>query len=99
MFAGYSVGRSGASGGDDLSPRRSPGAAQTIVLFLLGMGSLGAAFAVQGSSGVRLPTPHRLRELEDRIAEDMSPVESVTVQGADPSSEPDPSLKSSEHTS
>lgn len=64
VFAGYSMGRSESVRSDDLVPPRDPGAAQTIVLSLLGLGTLGLALGLQGSGGVRLPTPHSLRDFE-----------------------------------
>lgn len=71
VFAGYSWGKSagydaGRKAGSFAPPRR-PGAGQTIVLALLGVGSLGAALLLQGGSeSVRIPTPKRLDELAGR---------------------------------
>ena len=69
VFAGYSAGRrSGYDAGtraDDIGPPRKPPVAQTIVLTVLGIGSLAGALALSGG-GVRIPTPSRLDELAGR---------------------------------
>lgn len=75
MSAGYSMGRSAAVRGDDLTPARAPGAGQTIVLALLGVGALGAALALQGGGGVRLLTPRRLREMEAALDDGPVPID------------------------
>jgi hypothetical protein len=73
MFAGYALGRSAGyedgQSADDLSGPSKPSIAETIVPALLGLGALGAALALQGSEGPRMPTPARLDELAGR-AED-----------------------------
>lgn len=75
MSAGYSMGRSAAVRSDDLTPARSPGAGQTIVLAVLGLGALGAALALQGGGGVRLLTPRRLREMEAALDDGPVPID------------------------
>jgi hypothetical protein len=70
MYAGYALGK--AAGyedgrtGDDLGGPSKPGIAETIVPGLLGLGALGAAIALQGPGGLRIPTPARLDELAGR---------------------------------
>jgi hypothetical protein len=70
MYAGYARGR--AAGYDDgrradeIGAPRPPSLAETIVPALLGLGALGAALALQGREGLRLPTPARLDELAGR---------------------------------
>ncbi|MGH2702741.1 MAG: hypothetical protein ACRDJ2_13325 [Actinomycetota bacterium] len=71
LFAGYSWGRSsGYSAGrsaDEIDAPAEPSSVQTIVLTLLGAGSLGAALLLQGGpESVRIPTPARLDELAGR---------------------------------
>lgn len=83
MFAGYSLGRARAVNSDDLTPPRPPGAAQTSVLFLLGVGTLLTSLALQGPGGVRLPTPARLRELET-LGDGPTPIEEDEGSRADP---------------
>lgn len=70
VYAGYSQGvasgyRSGrrASG---LGAPTAPPLTQTLVLAALGVGALGAAVSLQGTGGVRIPTPGRLEELAGR---------------------------------
>jgi hypothetical protein len=70
MYAGYSLGV--ARGFDegrragDLGAPTPPHATQTIALFVLGLGALGGAVALQGGGYVRAPTPARLEELSGR---------------------------------
>jgi hypothetical protein len=70
MYAGYSLGMvRGFDDGrraDELGGPTPPSAAQTVVLFVLGMGALGGAVALQGGGFVRAPTPARLDELSGR---------------------------------
>jgi hypothetical protein len=70
FFAGYSLGRvEGYDSGrraNDLGAPRSPSVVQSVVLVSLGLGSLTAAFLVQGDRTVRIPTPARLEELTGR---------------------------------
>ena len=70
MLAGYSLGRvtgfeEGRRAGEIDAPR-PPSVAQPVVLGLLGVGCLTAALLVQGTGGVRVPTPARLEELTGR---------------------------------
>jgi TRAP-type C4-dicarboxylate transport system permease small subunit len=69
LFAGYSWGlNSGYERAAETSTidRPSPPSLwQTVVLSVLGLGSLGAATALQGP-GVRIPVPARLEELSAR---------------------------------
>ena len=70
VYAGYSLGvasgyRSGRRAGDLGAPAPPP-FTQTLVLAVLGAGSLGAAVSLQGPGGVRIPTPARLEELAGR---------------------------------
>ena len=70
IFAGYSHGvvkgyAEGRSTGKVAAPR-PPSSAKTVVLAILGIGSIGAALLLQGPSGVRLPVPARLEELSGR---------------------------------
>jgi hypothetical protein len=73
MFAGYALGKSAGyddgKSADDLGGPSKPGLAETIIPALLGLGALGAAIALQGPGGLRMPTPARLDELAGR-AED-----------------------------
>ncbi|MEA2499590.1 MAG: hypothetical protein QOH26_1995 [Actinomycetota bacterium] len=70
MFAGYSLGRvNGYERGqrsDELGAPSKPAATQTIVLAILGLAALGGALAIQSEGGVRLLTPARLRDMEER---------------------------------
>ena len=70
MFAGYSLGRvtgfdAGRRSGTVGAPRKPP-VAEPIVLVVLGVAAFGAAFVLQGDTGVRMPTPARLEELATR---------------------------------
>ena len=70
LFAGYSLGRvdgfaRGRSANDFDAPK-APSAVQTVVLVGLGLTALSGAFLLQGSDGVRVPTPARLDELTGR---------------------------------
>jgi hypothetical protein len=91
MFAGYALGKSAGyedgRSADDLGGPSKPSIAETIVPGILGLGVLGAAFALQGPGGLRMPTPARLDELAGRaenaavgraekIAEEQSAAES-----------------------
>ncbi|MDQ3767548.1 MAG: hypothetical protein M3346_09410, partial [Actinomycetota bacterium] len=63
-YAGYSQGvasgyRSGRGAGELGAPTPPP-VTQTLVLAALGAGALGAAVSLQGTGGVRIPTPARL---------------------------------------
>jgi hypothetical protein len=73
MFGGYALGKSAGyedgQSSDELGGPSKPGIAETIVPVVLGLGALGAAIALQGPSGLRMPTPARLDELAGR-AED-----------------------------
>ncbi len=69
-FAGFAFGElrgyeTGRRAGEVGAPR-SPSIVQTVVLGVLGFGVLGAAVALQGRGGVRIPTPARLDELAGR---------------------------------
>ncbi len=69
-YAGYSQGvasgyRSGRGAGELGAPTPPP-VTQTLVLAALGAGALGAAVSLQGTGGVRIPTPARLEELAGR---------------------------------
>lgn len=59
---GYETGRRSR----EIGPPRRPSIVQPIVLGGLGLGALGAALLLQGSGGVRVPTPARLDELAGR---------------------------------
>jgi hypothetical protein len=79
LFAGYQWGRAGGfddarSSGDSGGPT-APSALQVIALAVLGTGALVAALSLQGSGGIRVPTPARLDELAGRA-------ESVAVERA-----------------
>jgi hypothetical protein len=65
LVAGYQWGRADAdeSGGDG-SP--APSAMQVVALAVLGTAAFGAAIALQGRGGIRIPTPARLEELAGR---------------------------------
>jgi hypothetical protein len=70
MYAGFSLGMvrgfdEGRRAGELGGPTR-PGAAQIVVLCLLGLGALAGAVALQGGGYVRAPTPARLDELSGR---------------------------------
>jgi hypothetical protein len=89
-FAGYSWGRAdgfdeGRRAGDIGGPRK-PGVTQTVVLAVLGLGALGAAFALGGPGGVRIPTPARLEELSGRA--EAAAIDRATHAGAERSTAP-----------
>ena len=70
IWAGYSAGKSagyedGLRSGQIDAPAE-PGAGQTIVLVILGVGLLAGAFVLQARGGLRMPTPARLDELAGR---------------------------------
>ena len=70
LYSGYSLGlasgyRTGRQA-DDLGAAKPPPLAQSLVLATLGTGALVAAVSLQGSGGVRIPTPARLEELAGR---------------------------------
>lgn len=69
LFAGYSWGLSSgyerAAETSTIDRPSGPSPWQTVVLSVLGLVSLGAATALQGS-GVRIPVPARLEELSAR---------------------------------
>ena len=94
LFAGYSRGvSSGYISGrraGDLGAPAPPALAQTLVLAALGAGALGAAVSLQGTGGVRIPTPARLEELAGRAeaaavsrAGDATDEDSTTVGGSE----------------
>jgi hypothetical protein len=70
LFAGHQWGR--ASGFDDARAAGDaggptpPSGIQVIALGVLGASALAAALALQGSGGIRIPTPARLDELAGR---------------------------------
>ena len=70
MLAGYSLGKvSGYEEGrraGEIDAPRPPSVPQTVVLAVLGAGSFTGALLIQGSDGVRVPTPARLEELTGR---------------------------------
>lgn len=89
LFAGYSWGR--AAGLEEavgvqesLDAPRSPSAAQVVVPALLGLGCLAAAFLLQAEGGVRLLTPARLEEMQERA------VRPASAGTAEPGQEDDP---------
>lgn len=63
LVAGYQWGRADGASADGT---RSPSAMQVIALAALGTAAFGAAIALQGSGGIRIPTPARLEELAGR---------------------------------
>ena len=86
-YAGYSQGvargyRSGRTAGDLGAPAPPP-LTQTLVLTALGAGALGAAVSLQGTGGVRIPTPARLEELAGR-AEGAAVARAERTQDEDP---------------
>ncbi|MBA3350741.1 MAG: hypothetical protein H0T12_09330 [Actinobacteria bacterium] len=87
VCAGYSQGvargyRSGRAAAD-LGAATPPPLAQALVLAALGAGALGAAVSLQGTGGVRIPTPARLEELAGRA-------EAVAVGRAERTPKEDP---------
>jgi hypothetical protein len=70
VFAGYSLGRvEGFRDGreaNEMDAPRPPSIVQTVVLVGLGLTALTGAALIQGSDGVRVPTPARLDELTGR---------------------------------
>ena len=70
LFAGYSWGRADgferARDASEVDAPRAPGAGQVVVLVVLAGAALGAAYALGGPGGVRIPTPARLDELTGR---------------------------------
>jgi hypothetical protein len=97
MFAGYALGKSAGyedgRSADDLGGPTKPGVLETLVPGLLGLGALGAALALQGSGGPRMPTPARLDELAGR-AEDAAIGRAEKVAEEQPA-EPDTEKSSS----
>lgn len=75
LFAGYSWGRSagydqGLAAGDIDAPS-APSSTQTVVLVLLGAGSLAAAFLLQRDGVAVVPTPAKLDTLAGRAEQAM----------------------------
>ncbi len=98
MFAGYALGKAAGyedgRSADDLGGPTKPGLAETIVPALLGLGALGAALALQGPGGPRMPTPARLDELAGR-AEKAAVGRAETIATEQKSSEADRERSSS----
>jgi hypothetical protein len=70
LFAGYQWGRAGGfadahTAGTAGGPT-PPSGVQVVALGVLGAAALTAALALQGSGGIRVPTPARLDELAGR---------------------------------
>ena len=96
MFAGYALGKSAGfedgRAADDLGGPSKPGLAETIVPAALGLCALGAALALQGPEGLRMPSPARLDELAGRAEETaIGKAESIAAeQEAEKREEPAP---------
>jgi hypothetical protein len=87
LVAGYQWGRadgyeSGRSTGGEGPP--GPSAMQVIALTVLGTAAFGAAIALQGRGGIRIPTPARLDELAGRA-------EKVAIERAEQAAAENPS--------
>jgi hypothetical protein len=90
MYAGYSLGMArgfdeGRRAGDPGAPTR-PDGTQTIALFVLGLGALGGAVALQGDGYVRAPTPARLEELSGRAQ--TAAIRRAEEVGGEPAAQP-----------
>ena len=70
VFAGYALGkRAGYDDGtraEDIDPPARPSISETLVPATLGLAAFGAALALQGQGGMRMPSPARLEELAGR---------------------------------
>jgi hypothetical protein len=68
VFSGYAWGRAAGftagAAADPLDAAPGDATGQVVVLVVLGLGALAAAFALQTEGGVRLLTPARLDALE-----------------------------------
>ncbi len=73
FYAGYSAGVAAgferSRDADALDGPRTPSWTQTVVLAVLGVGSLAAAFTLQRGGVLTTPTPARLEELTGRAEE------------------------------
>ena len=89
VVAGYQWGRSDGfeAGRGDIGEARSrpPSAVQVVVLTVLGTAAFGAAIALQGRGGIRVPTPARLEELAGRA-------EKVAIERAEQAAAEKPSV-------
>lgn len=65
----YALVALGSSEENVLGGSHDPGILQPLVLFFLAAGAVGAAAALGGRDGVRIPTPARLEELVGRAEE------------------------------
>jgi hypothetical protein len=86
MLAGYSLGRK--QGFDEgraatrVGAPAAPSWTKTVVLVIVGLGSLSVAVLLQGQGGVRLPVPARLEELTGRA--ESAAIERAEMVGDDP---------------
>jgi hypothetical protein len=90
MFAGYSLGMArgfdeGRRTGEVGAPA-PPDATQIVALFVLGVGALAGAVALQGGGYVRVPTPARLDELSGRAQ--TAAIRRAEEVGGEPAAEP-----------
>lgn len=90
MFAGYSLGIArGFDEGRRAAEVGAPGppdATQVVALFVLGVGALAGAVALQGGGYVRAPTPARLEELSGRA--EKAAIRRAEEVGGEPAAEP-----------
>ena len=93
MFAGYSLGR--ASGYEDgtrseeIGAPDKPDASEVVVPALLGLATLTGAVLLQGSGGIRMPSPARLDDLAGRA-------EQVAVERAEKTAAENPTIEEQE---
>lgn len=90
MFAGYSLGRvSGYEDGtrsDEIGAPSEPDTLEVVVPAILGLATLTGALLLQGSGGIRMPTPARLDDLAGRA-------EQIAVERAEKTAAENPSLE------
>jgi hypothetical protein len=90
MFAGYSLGRSsGYEDGqrsDEIGAPSKPDTFEVVVPALLGLATLTGALLLQGSGGIRMPSPARLDDLAGRA-------EQVAVERAEKTASENPTIE------
>lgn len=89
MFAGYSLGRvngyEDGTSSDEIGAPTKPGAMEVVVPALLGLATLTGALLLQGSGGIRMPSPARLDDLAGRA-------EQVAVERAEKAAAKNPTI-------
>jgi hypothetical protein len=90
MFAGYSLGRSSGyedgTRSDEVGAPTKPGTSEVVVPALLGLATLTGALLLQGSGGIRMPSPARLDDLAGRA-------EQVAVERAEKTAAENPTIE------